>query len=412
MPESNTPNPEPNGAPGARARPSAEEEVSLLDIALVVVRNRYLILKVAAAVAVLGLFYAVAVPAEYTSSARLIRESSEGAGRISGGLSMLRGLGINIGQASSGLSPSLYPEILQGRRVQLAVVRDTFYFADEDTTYSFVDYANEPPGLVETVSNRVKRYTLRLPDVLAGMLENKTPSRPPPAMPGPDTTSTDEGGAAQMVSYPTPEEERAIGMVGGLVTATVEPGTGLMNVSATTGSAQLSTALVNSFTEHLSDRVRTIRTEKARQNLAFVRERFAEAEQELRAAEEALAQFMDRNSGIQSAQLRTQQERLQRQVSFKEQLYSELQAQVTQAELDVQRSEPVLSVMERAAPPLSPSAPNRPLILLASLFMGLVFGVMAAFVKAFFENQSEDTEEKEKLEEIKSALVPRRLMKR
>jgi uncharacterized protein involved in exopolysaccharide biosynthesis len=138
-------------------------------------------------------------------------------------------------------------------------------------------------------------------------------------------------------------------------------------------------------------------------------ERFTEVEQELRVAEEELATFVDRNSGIQSARLETERERLQRQVSFKSELYQQLQAQVTQARIELQRSEPVITVVEESVPPMERSAPQRTLIVLLSLILGGFIGLGAAFVSAFLSNTEEDTEEQEKLEEIRARLIPGRL---
>jgi uncharacterized protein involved in exopolysaccharide biosynthesis len=137
-------------------------------------------------------------------------------------------------------------------------------------------------------------------------------------------------------------------------------------------------------------------------------ERFTEVEQELRVAEEELATFVDRNSGIQSARLETERERLQRQVSFKSELYQQLQAQVTQARIELQRSEPVITIVEEPVPPMERSAPKRKLIVLLTLILGGFLGIGAAFVSAFFNNTEEDTEEQEKLEEIKASLIPER----
>ena len=148
--------------------------------------------------------------------------------------------------------------------------------------------------------------------------------------------------------------------------------------------------------------MRTIRTQKARDNLTFVNERFDEAQAELQAAEERLAAFNDRNRDIQSARLRTERDRLQRQVRFAADLYSEFQTQRTQAEIELQRSQPVITILEAPTPPLKRSAPQRTLIVLLSVILGGLIGVGGAFVRTFFSNQ-EDDEEKEKLQQIKKA---------
>jgi uncharacterized protein involved in exopolysaccharide biosynthesis len=158
--------------------------------------------------------------------------------------------------------------------------------------------------------------------------------------------------------------------------------------------------------------VRTIRTEKARQNLEFMMARFEEAQKELGQAEAKLGHFLDRNNNPQTAQLRIELDRLERNVSFKTQLYSDLQTQVTQAEIELQRSRPVITVLEEPTPRTVPSAPNRTLTVLLSLLLGGIVGTGLAVIRTVFVKQSRAENEREKLKEVRSAFISPRLARR
>jgi uncharacterized protein involved in exopolysaccharide biosynthesis len=95
-------------------------------------------------------------------------------------------------------------------------------------------------------------------------------------------------------------------------------------------------------------------------------------------------------------------------VSFKEQLYSELQSQLTQTRLDLQRRQPVVTVVEEPVPPMQRSAPKRTQLVLIFLAIGGVLGIGGAFAQSYIENSEEDSEEREKLEEVKERLIPER----
>jgi uncharacterized protein involved in exopolysaccharide biosynthesis len=168
----------------------------------------------------------------------------------------------------------------------------------------------------------------------------------------------------------------------------------------------LSTHVLDSVVRHTEERVRAIRTAKTRQNLDFAQARFAEAEQEMRAAEERLADFLDRNRNPESAMLSVERDRLERRVRFKRELYGQMQTQVAQAELELQRSEPVVTVIEAAAPPLQRSAPRRTLIVLLSLVGGVAVGVAVVFARTLFDSEPQDAEERAKLEEVRRVLRP------
>lgn len=364
----------------------ADDEISLLDLALVLAQNRALIAAVAAVCVVLGLLLAVVQEATYTSSATLVREAqAEAPGGLSGSLSMLRGFGINLGSASTGLTPEAYPDIVRSREVRLAVVRDTFYIDALGREATFIAYVNAPGGVLSTVA----QYTIGLPGLLLSALRDT-----------PDAVAARTTAPGRL----SEEEDEAIEVLSDLISVSEDLDTGLMRIGATTEEPLLSAELTRHLIDHLAERVRAVRTEKARQNLAFIEARFGDAAEELRRAEEALARFNDQNQSITSARLRTEQDRLQRQVSFKAQLYEDLQAQLTQAQIDLQRSEPVLTVLEAPMVPARPSGPRRALTVALSLLFGLVLGVGIAFLRAAVQAQDADPEERRKLDEIRAAL--------
>ncbi|MCS3861660.1 uncharacterized protein involved in exopolysaccharide biosynthesis [Salinibacter ruber] len=388
-----------DGAPAEQPGygPRQEDEVSLLDILLVLARHKTLIVRTVLVFTLLGVTYALLAEEEFTSEARVVREAqSEGGGNLPGGIpsGALSGFGINLGGSASGLTPAAFPDVLTSREVRLAVVRDTFRFSDAVGPMTFVDYVNRPPGPFRKVLN----YTLWLPWTLKGMVGQAISGTPAPV----GTTDAGE------VLIPSEGENKALEAVSSLVTTSVDEETGLMTISVMARGPRLAADITKSFLDHFSERVREIRTEKVRERLAFVEGRFEEVEEELEAAEDQLAQFLERNQNPTTATLQFRRDRLQRQVSFKEQLYSELQSQLTQTQLDLQRRQPVVTVVEEPVPPMKRSAPKRTRIVLICFVLGGALGIGGAFAKSYIESSEEDSEEQEKVEEIKDRLIPER----
>jgi uncharacterized protein involved in exopolysaccharide biosynthesis len=259
---------------------------------------------------------------------------------------------------------------------------------------TFADYVNRPAGPIGIVLD----YTIFLPWTLKGMIGEAISGSPAPA----GTTKAGEP------VIPSEEEDKALKSISEKISASVDEGTGLMTISVTASGPQLAASLAGSFLDHFTTRVREIRTEKVRERLQFVEKRFEEAEKELEAAEDRLAQFLERNQNPTTATLQFRRDRLQRQVSFKEQLYSELQSQLTQTRLDLQRQQPVATIVEKPALPMEPSAPNRTIIVMMSLIFGGILGIGGAFAYTFVSRAEKNTDEKKKVDELKSRLVPSR----
>lgn len=385
----------PADRPPEYGRSSRGSDVSLLDFLLVLARQKTLIVRTVLIFGLLGTAYAILTPEKYTSTAKVVREAqTDGGISLPGGISpgALSGLGINLGGGGSGgLTPAAFPDVLQGREVQLAVVRDTFQFPDAERPMTFVEYVNRPPGGL----GLTLKYTLRLPWTLKNALGDLISD---PAVPA-GTTGVDE---PVMLSE---EEDEALETIEEMIGTAIDDETGLMRISVTAGGAHLASDIAQSFIRHLTRRVREIQTKKVRERLNFVEERFQDVESELELAENRLAQFLERNQNPTTATLQFKRDRLQRQVRFKEQLYSDLQGQLTQTRLDLQRRQPVVTVVEEPAPPAERSAPLRTLIVLVSLIVGGIVAIGMAFTRAYFEEQR-DEETREKLREVRESLLP------
>ena len=392
---SDTPSNQPptNGARPPHGRPyQAEEEVSLLDLLLVVARNRYLILGTIVGALLLGALYAYSLSDSYTAEATVVREADGNGGQVQGGRA-LRGLGLDLGGAGGGIGPGSYPDILETREVRLAVARDTFNFPGEEERMTFVDYVSQPAD--SSWFDTALAYTIWLPWTVRRALIAEEEREP--------VEVSDES------VHPSVEEERAISRLGAMVGAETASG-GFMTVSVTTGDPDLSTELTESFLEHLRSRVQHLRTDQLRQSLEFIEERYQEAEEELYQAEERLADFLDRNRSITSARLENERDRLQRQVEHQAQLHSDLQSQLTQTEIELQRNQPVVTVVEAPVPPSSSDTPDSQFIIIVSLFLGAFLGLGMAFVRAFFRSAVDQAgdDAPEKVDELKQAFIPTR----
>ena len=89
-----------------------------------------------------------------------------------------------------------------------------------------------------------------------------------------------------------------------------------------------------------------------------------------------------------------------------------MQKQLTQSEIELQRSQPVITILEDPIVPLEKSGPNRKLIVLGSVLLGILLGSGIAFIQNWLELKRQNQGDSVKLEEIQNllgSLLPRRL---
>ena len=367
-------------------RDATPDAMSLADALLVVARRWRLFVLTLVSMTVFGIVLALALPEEYTSRTTVMREAStEGGLRLGGGLAALQGLGVNLGGLTSeGLSPEAYPSVLSSREVQLSVLRDTFQAPPLQDPTTLTDYL--VPESAMGIFHRLRTSAKR-------------------SMVGSESNDVD----SLRTRHPSVREEQALLTFRDMVSTSIDQESGFMHIHVTSESPWLGTEIAESLLSHLTDRVRQLRTKRARENVAFIRERFAEAQVELREAENRLSDFVDRNRNLGTAGLRTERDRLRRQVSFKSDLFSELQAQLTQAEIELQRSSPVVTIVEEPSPPIQHSFPPRSIIVIGFFLLGIVLSVLLCFGYRFIDQQSRDDPEWRKMEEAFQRMMPKRV---
>ena len=116
--------------------PPEDDEISLLDLGVVIARQRRVIVVSVLVALVVGLVVALLSPKSYVAEAKLAPSSTGSGG---GALSALRSFGLSLGEDEV-VSPSVYPDIVQSPDFLLALARDTFYIAEEGRVMTLVEY--------------------------------------------------------------------------------------------------------------------------------------------------------------------------------------------------------------------------------------------------------------------------------
>jgi uncharacterized protein involved in exopolysaccharide biosynthesis len=150
--------------------------------------------------------------------------------------------------------------------------------------------------------------------------------------------------------------------------------TGVVGFSVQARTPQLALALAETLLVALNEANIALRQTRAAAEQTFSGERAEDARAELTRAEDALADFYQRNRIINSPTLQMEETRLRRVADMAQQLYIQLRLQQEQAAVQAVRNTPAISVVDPPILPAKKSWPKRRAGVMAGLVVGLALG--------------------------------------
>lgn len=345
-----------------------DDEIDLIALAKTGWEGRKTVIKSVVVFMAIGLFIAIFSPKEFTASTTMVPASDSK--KIGGNLSGLASLaGINLGSmgGEGGISPTLYPQIVNSIPFQKELLQTplTIEGQSKKVTYSHYYLDIYSPGLLGVL----KKYTIGLPGLLIKALKGKSNNQQP---------TTDN----KLLTL-TNDENQLIKQLSNQLSLEVNDKDGYVSLAATMPEAISSAELTKHAQELLQQYIISFKVLKSSESLKFIQERYAEKEKEFKAAQQQLARFRDRNQFVNSALAQTTLERLQSEKDLAQGVYTELAKQLETQQIQVKEDTPVFTVLKPVSVPIEKSKPNRPLILLIWTFLGGIVGIGMVFGKEF-----------------------------
>jgi hypothetical protein len=346
-----------------------EEEIDLLELALKVWAERKWILKCCGYAVIVGLVIAFSIPKEYTATATIAPELSDG--KSGGGLSSLAamaGFNINTSSGADAIYPDLYPDIVSSTPFIIGLfnipVKDLEGKIDT-TLYCYLDKYQRSPWWSVITSAPFKA----LGWVVSLFKDEK-----------------DEDRITKLNPFHLTVKESSIAkLLSNSISVSVDKKTGLATLSVTMQDAHIAACLTDSVMYRLQNYVTDYRTNKARQDFEFQKKLFERKKKEYETAQENYAKFSDTNKNIILQSYRAEQVRLENEMNLAYQVYTSVAQQLQMAEAKVQEITPVYTVVEPAMVPIRASKPGKGMILVGIIFTtGIVCISWILFLKNIF----------------------------
>jgi uncharacterized protein involved in exopolysaccharide biosynthesis len=329
---------EPEPRPSGDRRESDVDEISLLELANVLLKRWKLVAGLPLLCAFVAAVISLVVAPKYTATASFVPEIESSGMSLPGGLAGVAAqFGVSVPVEAN--SPAFYADVLKSRTLR-----------DEVLVSLFPDPRSEAADDSAT-----------LLDILD--IEGDSPSE---------------------------RLEAGREKLDGAMSVRVDSETGIVSASVESRYPALSADVANLFIDLLNRFNLETRQSNALERRRFIEERMGEAEGELRGAEDDLQDWLEGNRQYEnSPELRFQYERLQRQVTIKQEVFTTLRRSYEEARIQEVNDTPVITVIDRAVPPEQKSSPKRKLNVILAFFLGGVVGVFGAFGREFAERARE-----------------------
>jgi|AGTN01.3.fsa_nt_gi Uncharacterized protein involved in exopolysaccharide biosynthesis len=344
----------------------ATDEIDLTEILRKLWLKRKLILSVTGVFLLLGLFVALFSPVKYTASCTVVPQSGkDGSDSNLGGLAAM--MGVNIGVAASAgetLSTSVYPQIVKSLPFTREIMQTPIRVEKSgETEISLYDYYTDKQYRPFNPMEGIKKYTIGLPGVFIGTIRGSDM---------PETGFPEDSSAVLRLNG---EEEQVYKTIQSSMQLDLNQKDGYITISYSFPEAEAAARITEQFRKTLEKYVTTFKTEKVKDNLAFVEQSYQAARSDFQEKQDKLAAFQDANRGLTTAIARTTEQRLRSEYDIAFTVYDELAKQLEQAKLAVKETKPILTVIDPVVVPMQKSAPRRGIILIGFLFLGLVVGI-------------------------------------
>lgn len=267
-------------------------------------------------------------PAQYQASASFIPEETDAS---RSGLASLAGqFAISLPSGGQTVSPDFYSTLVKSRVLLSRIAQDTFVVPElGNRRVSFADLFDVPGG-----------------------------------------------------SLPRREEE-SIKLLDDIVTTSVVKTTGIVKLSVRTEWPSVSYTIAKSLIDGVDLFNRRTRQGKAASERAFIENRLTAATADLRAAEDRLEFFLAANRQFAaSPELIFQRDRLQREVTVRQQVVNTLTQSYEEVRIREVRDTPLITVIEPPMVPVVPEPRGRLLRLLFGFVAGGVIGSILALISA------------------------------
>lgn len=307
--------------------------------------------------AIFGTIIAFSIPKTYKTGVMLAPESS-GAGLGSGLSSMasLVGLNKNILSGDDAIFPEIYPDLMKSTDFVVSLFPIKVKSADGKINTTYYDYMEKDQKIPWW------KYPMAWAAEMIKKMKGET-----------------GGGQGKIDPFRLTKDQADIAMgISGNIECNVDKKTSVISIVVTDQDPLISATMADSIKARLQVFITRYRTNKARNDLAYMEKLFEESKNDYTKARQKYAEFSDSNQDVILQTVKAREEELENEMQLRFNIYTQVTEQLQLAKAKVQERTPAFTVVQSATVPVKHS--NRPKILTLAIYTVLAFFIRLTMI--------------------------------
>lgn len=319
--------------------------------------------------AFLGVFIAFSIPKEYSSSITLAPEMQDGS-QMGGMSSLAAAAGINIGQGTDAIVPSLYPDVVSSNTFLVDLMDTKVHNIDGDVHTVYSDF----------VKNHTKRTWWSWIKVGFGKMMKAI-------FPPKDFGASNADGSINPAMLSNEDFMLVEGMRNSIV-CSVDELSGVVTLKVICQDPMVALIMVDTVKNHLQEFITEYRTSKAREDYRYYTGLLGDARKKYDDTQLAYARYTDTHRNTLLQAYISEQEKLESEMQMAMENYQGIQKQAQLALAKVQEKTPAFTVLEAASIAHRADSPKKLLILMAFVFVSVVGTLAWLYIKLLFNKKT------------------------
>ena len=309
--------------------------------------------------AVIGLAVAFGTPKEYKTAVMLAPETATSNSLTSNisSLASMVGMDMDFGKSNDAIYPELYPDLIQSTDFIVSLFPVIVETKDGSLETDYYDY----------LLNHTRKAWYKRPAMWLTALVEK--------LKGDDSGAPTDDSKVNPFRL-TKMQYNIAHSIGKSIDCTVDKKTSVITIAVTDQDPLISATMADSVRYRLQAFITEYRTQKARNDLAYMENLFAEAREQYVKARQQYAAFSDSNQDLLLQQFRTKQDDLENDMQLKYNAYTQIYEQLQLSKAKVQERTPAFTVVQSASVPIKHINKSKLSVLVMSLFLGAVLRVL------------------------------------